>query len=136
MPGKVAEVVGGHEGAPVVNVSWNDANAYAAWAGMRLPKDAEWEYAGRANSIGSQYGKLDDIAWYSENTDSCQSVGKKEPNDWGLHDMLGLIGEWTEEKALRGGAWCARRPRVSERMVREPSFFSQYTGFRCVGNQL
>jgi formylglycine-generating enzyme required for sulfatase activity len=92
---------------PVINVSWDDAVACAAWLSektgehYRLPMEAEWEYACKAGKEttycfeGSE-GQLDDYAWYSRNSKGrTHPVGQKKANSWGLHDMSGNVWEWT-----------------------------------------
>ncbi|MEA3411331.1 MAG: SUMF1/EgtB/PvdO family nonheme iron enzyme, partial [Pseudomonadota bacterium] len=93
---------------PVVNVSWNDANAYLKWLGdeYRLPTEAEWEYAARAGSVTAHWWG-DDIRQDGQvraNCDGCGSdwdnrtvapVGRFAPNDWGLYDTAGNVWEWT-----------------------------------------
>ncbi|MBF8276379.1 MAG: hypothetical protein HW390_1452 [Candidatus Brocadiaceae bacterium] len=88
---------------PVVGVSWEDAQRYAAWAGLRLPSEAEWEYACRAGSKTRYYsGDTDEdfnrVGWYSVNSGSqLHTVGEKEPNGFGLYDMHGNVWEWVED---------------------------------------
>lgn len=84
--------------------------------GYRLPTEAEWEHACRAGGTGPRHGPLDEIAWYRENSgEALQAAGGKQPNAWGLHDMLGNAWDWCwdvydpetygDYRVLRGGGW-------------------------------
>lgn len=102
---------------PVVYVTVEDAEAYCAWAGGRLPSDAEWEYAARAASAARHYwgDEMDGrYLWYRANAeDRPRAVATKRPNEWGLHDVEGNVWEWAlapDEKGermgnRRGGSW-------------------------------
>jgi formylglycine-generating enzyme required for sulfatase activity len=91
--------------APVVNVSWFAARAYAEWAGKRLPTTDEWEYV--ASASATRADGRDDPAWratvlarYSRPTrHPLPDVGQGAPNVWGVRDLHGLVWEWTDDVA-------------------------------------
>jgi formylglycine-generating enzyme required for sulfatase activity len=65
---------------------------------VRLPTEAEWEYACRAGTRGAYAGNLDDIAWHSHSSrDVIHDVGRKQPNAFGLYDMHGNVSEWCQD---------------------------------------
>jgi formylglycine-generating enzyme required for sulfatase activity len=108
---------------PIVDVNWNDAQAYCQWSGGRLPTEAEWEYGARGGSTEARYGPLDEVAWYADNSgrqrlDSAQirrdergdyysrivengngthGVAQKRANGFGLYDTLGNVWEWVND---------------------------------------
>jgi hypothetical protein len=132
--------VAGKEKHPVNCVDWNQAKSYCEWAGKQLPTGAEWEKAARGVSSGARYGDIEKIAWFEKNAKgSIHPSGRKTPNAYGLHDMLGNAAEWSADRPeglfeLRGGSWSepAEQVRVS-RIGSAPPFFSSDTlGFRCV----
>ncbi|OME24203.1 cytoplasmic protein [Paenibacillus odorifer] len=154
---------------PVVNISWFEAisfcnllsqkagliEAYAIgedgehiiWDresdGYRLSTEAEWQYACKAGTSGYQYGVLDNIAWYNQNSGGeLHEIGQKEPNAWGLYDMLGNVWEWCwdlydEEvygsyRIFRGGSWAEedRGCGATCRRRSHPTFSVDDLGFR------
>ena len=105
----------GRDQRPVINVSWNDAQAYIQWLKQktgerfRLCTEAEWEYAARAgtetkyswgNKPSGEYanGSDYDNYWPKDGHDKTAPVGSYKPNPWGLHDMHGNVWEWVQDR--------------------------------------
>ena len=102
-----------HMDHPVVHVAWSDVQAYAKWAGKRIPTEAEWEFAARGGKEGLEFAWGDELipagkhmanTWQGEfpwqNTsedgfDGTSPIGAFPANDYGLYDMIGNVWEWT-----------------------------------------
>lgn len=152
---------------PVENVSWFDAVRFcnllsekaglrACYAihdegadfdptaeGYRLPTEAEWEFACRAGTQGATYGDPREIAWFNQNSEGqTHEVGLKQPNAWGLSDMLGNVWEWCSDlydeevygtyRLFRGGGWAdeERGCLASNRRRSHPTYAIDDLGFR------
>jgi formylglycine-generating enzyme required for sulfatase activity len=79
---------------PVEAISWDDAKAYCEGIDMRLPTEAEYEYAARGGNPSRLYGPIDQVSWYGENSTATHEVGQKQPNGYGLYDMMGNVFAW------------------------------------------
>ena len=143
---------------PVEQVSWNMSRDFITATGLRLPTEAEWEYACRAGTTAQRYGVLDDIAWYNGNPDGAtHAVATKLPNAFGLYDTIGNVWEWCQDwngpyssvsvtnptgpttgnqRLFRGGSWFGLPVicRASQRNSVYPSLSGYSTGLRVARN--
>ncbi|MDA3838735.1 MAG: formylglycine-generating enzyme family protein [Candidatus Delongbacteria bacterium] len=143
---------------PIIGVSYEDAEAYAKWAGKRLPTEQEWEKAARGGLVGLKYPYNNTIspkeACYDLNptVDGPFDVKSYGANDFKLYDFSGNVAEWTsslpesypggkveeefgeEYRVIRGGSWKDLKSAltVSKREIKGKKWKGNNVGFRCV----
>jgi hypothetical protein len=145
---------------PVVNVTWDESQAYCVWMGGRLPTEEEWEYAARGGLDGKLFPWGDDFTdqaharhtLRSKEWDFTAPTGSFQANGFGLHDMAGNVWEWTasrykpthaseaandgyDRRTIKGGGFdnLIARLRVSQRAaLSRNGRHNLYVGFRCV----
>jgi formylglycine-generating enzyme required for sulfatase activity len=149
---------------PVEMVAWEDCQDFCRKAGLKLPTEAQWEYACRAGAPGpyAGTGMLEDMGWFDGNSGGkTHNAGEKQPNGFGLYDMHGNLAEWCEDvsdqafyskpeaagldpvctsgsegRVLRGGAFGDNHI-IARCPSREGDYFyarSRYSGFRVVAS--
>lgn len=101
----------GCDDCPVENIRWDDIQNFLSKLNIkcskyyRLPTEAEWEYAARGGQNYKYAGSnnINDVAWYSSNSDSkTHSVKSKRANGYGLYDMTGNVWEWCNDWYEKG----------------------------------
>jgi len=156
--------VDGRAAHPVVHVSWDDATAYAKWAGKDLPTEAEWEFAARGGLEGKRYSWGDEARpghHHMANTFqgdfphrqavedgfvSTSPVRSFPANGYGLYDMAGNVWQWTADRydtgdrVVKGGSFLCHESycesyRPSARRGAPPDTGSSHVGFRLVRRQ-
>ncbi len=158
LPGDIA----GRDREPVVQIAWQDAMAYARWAGKQLPSEAQWEYAARAGAAslaepvdvsGKPQANYYQGVFPVRNLNSDGYAGRApvgcfKPNGFGLYDMIGNVWEWTSSSGsradagepvniIKGGSYlCAAnycaRYRPAARQFQERGLGTDHIGFRLV----
>jgi formylglycine-generating enzyme required for sulfatase activity len=161
-PSGSKETIIGRDNEPVVQIAYQDAEAYAQWAGKELPSEAQWEYAARGGAVALPEPvdtKGEPQANYYQgvfpvknlNTDGYVGrapVGCFTPNSFGLYDMIGNVWEWTRSSGsranasepvniIKGGSYlCAAnycaRYRPAARQFQERGLGTDHIGFRLV----
>jgi len=160
-PSGPRSAISGRDRDPVVQVTHNDALAYARWAGLNLPTEEQWEYAARGGTANRPEPR--DAAGHPEANfyqgafpardmgedgfTTRAPVGCFPANGFGLHDMIGNVWEWTSSSArpdqqtnvIKGGSYlcaanyCARY-RPAARQFQERDLGTDHIGFRLVDN--
>lgn len=156
-----------NEKQPVEHVSWKNVQEFIKRLNVlreghyRLPTEAEWEFACRANQasayfFGNDPAKLGDYAWYQQNSEGrTHPVGSRQPSPFGLFDMYGNVWEWCQDyfgpypadkvtepkgpkegssRVLRGGSWMTEADRCQSfvRWQQPPETQSPQIGFRLL----
>ena len=141
---------------PVINIKYEDAQAYCNWLtgllgkSIKLPSVDEWEYAARGGTIGgddnlySGGNNIEDVSWCKFNSnDRSQPVGLKFANELGIYDMSGNVYEFCSGIQdsmiiLKGGSWANSGVgcRVSDHVVSKVDFWDDNIGFRCIESEL
>gem|GEM_PF-331639 len=113
--------------------SWPKTAEFCRKAGLRLPTEAEWEYACRAGSQAPRYGELDAIAWHRGNSNGRKHpVGTKAANALGLHDMIGNAWEWVSDwygDYTRSAKTDPTGPETGTSRIARGSYFNYEDGF-------
>jgi formylglycine-generating enzyme required for sulfatase activity len=152
----------GRQNHPVVHVSHQDAQAYAAWAGRTLPTEAQWEYAARGGRDGDPFvwgaeadsddapkanywrGVFPVLNTGSKGYKSTSPVGCFPPNGFGLYDMAGNVWQWTRDAwamparsaGFRSVAMTGQTLRVAATLAEKPaaSYVIKGGSFLCAAN--